>query len=135
MLDWWRWQTTYTWLHAQLHIDDPNNTIPEIQPGGSPQQEFSVRSLMDLPHQVQLDATLRYVDSLTITPVTSTTVLHVPQYFSLDLRLGWKPTKNLELSVVGQDLLNGEHLEFAPTLQSQTTDVGRSVYGKITWTF
>jgi iron complex outermembrane receptor protein len=135
MLDWWRWQTTYTWLHVQLQVDDATTTSPEIQPGGSPQQQFSVRSLMDLPHQVQLDATLRYVDRLTITPVTSATVVHVPQYFSLDVRLGWKPTKNLELSIVGQDLLNGEHLEFTPELPSQTTDVGRSIYGKITWTF
>jgi iron complex outermembrane receptor protein len=135
MLDWWRWQSTYTWLHVQLHVDDASTPIPEIQPGGSPQQQFSMRSLMDLPHQIQLDAALRYVDRLTITPVTSSTVLHVPQYFSLDLRLGWKPTKNVELSIVGQDLLQGEHLEFAPTLQSQTTEVGRSIYGKITWTF
>jgi iron complex outermembrane receptor protein len=135
MLDWWRWQTTYTWLHVQLHVDDNSTPIPEIQPGASPQQQFSVRSLMDLPHQVQFDATLRYVDRLTITPVTSTTALHVPQYFSLDLRLGWKPTKNLEFSIVGQDLLDSEHLEFAPTLSSQATEVGRSVYGKITLTF
>jgi iron complex outermembrane receptor protein len=137
MLDWWRWQATYTDLHVQLHVDDAATTRPEIDPGGSPQQQFSVRSVMDLPHQVQFDATLRYVDRVTITTVTSTstTVLPVPQYFSLDLRLAWKPRKNLEFSVVGQDLLDSEHLEFAPSFQSQTTEVGRSIYGKITWTF
>lgn len=135
MLDWWRWQANYTWLHVHLQVDDASTTSPEIQPGGSPQQQFSVRSLMDLPHQVQLDAALRYVDRLTIMPVTSSTVVHVPDYFSLDVRLGWKPTKNLEFSIVGQDLLSGEHLEFVPELPSQTTEVGRSVYGKITLTF
>jgi iron complex outermembrane receptor protein len=135
MLDWWRWQATYTWLHVQLHVNDAASTISELQAGASPQQQFSLRSLMNLPHQVQLDATLRYVDRLTITPVYSATVVHVPQYFSLDLRLAWKPRKNLEFSVVGQDLLNGEHLEHAPELASQTTEVGRSVYGKITWTY
>ena len=135
MLDWWRWQATYTWLHVQLHVDDPSITSPELQVGASPQQQFSVRSSMDLPHQIQLDATLRYVDRVTVWSWTSTTTLHVPQYFSLDLRLGWKPRKNLEFSIVGQDLLNGEHLEFDPTLVSQTTEVGRSIYGKVTWTF
>jgi iron complex outermembrane receptor protein len=135
MLDWWRWQPTYTYLHMQLHVDNPSTTNPDIRPGGSPQQQFSVRSLMDLPHQIQFDATLRYVDRLALTPGSSTTVLRVPQYFSLDLRLAWKPTKNVEFSIVGQDLLNAEHLEYAPTLQSQTTEVGRSVYGKVTWTF
>ena len=135
MLDWWRWQATYTWLHIQLHVDDPSTTSAELQSDGSPQQQFSVRSSMDLPHQIQLDATLRYVDSVTVWSWTSETNLHVPQYFSLDLRLAWKPTKNVEFSIVGQDLLNGEHLEYGPTLQSQTTEVGRSVYGKVTWTF
>jgi len=137
MLDWWRWQATYTWLHMQLHVDDASTTSAEVESetGASPQQQFSVRSSMDLPHQVQLDATLRYVDRLIITPVTSSTVLHVPQYFSLDLRLAWKPRKDIEFSIVGQDLLNSEHLEFAPTLATQTTEVGRSVYGKVTWTF
>ena len=137
MLDWWRWQATYTWLHMQLHVDDASTTSAEVesQPGASPQQQFSVRSLMDLPHQVQFDAILRYVDSVTVPAVYTTTPQHVPQYFSLDLRLGWKPTKNVEFSIVGQDLLNGEHLEYAPTLQTQTTDVGRSIYGKITLTF
>jgi iron complex outermembrane receptor protein len=75
------------------------------------------------------------VDRVTVWSWTSETNLHVPQYFSLDLRLAWKPRTNLEFSVVGQDLLNGEHLEYGPTLQSQTTEVGRSVYGKVTWTF
>jgi iron complex outermembrane receptor protein len=133
MLDWWRWQATYTWLHAQFHVADAATTSSDIDPHGSPQQQFSVRSLMDLPHQVQLDATLRYVDRVTATTIS--TVVHVPQYFSLDLRLGWKPTKNIEFSIVGQDLLNGEHLEYAPTLQTQTTEVGRSIYGKVTLTF
>jgi iron complex outermembrane receptor protein len=135
MLDWWRWQATYTWLHMQLHVNNASTTNPEIHSGGSPQQQFSLRSLMDLPHQVQLDATLRYVDRLTIARAYNTTALDVPQYFSLDLRLAWKPRKNLEFSVVGQDLLDSEHLEYAPALQSQTTEVGRSIYGKITWTY
>jgi iron complex outermembrane receptor protein len=137
MLDWWRWQATYTWLHMRLHVDDASTTSPEVesQPGGSPQQQFSMRSLMDLPHQVQFDAALRYVDRLNVPMVTRTTAQHVPQYFSLDLRLGWKPTKNVELSIVGQDLLHAEHLEFAPTFPTQTTEVGRSIYGKITWTY
>jgi len=135
MFDWWRWQATYTWLHILLHVDDPSITSPELQRDGSPQQQFSLRSSMDLPHQIQFDATLRYVDRVTVWSWTSETNLHVPQYFSLDLRLAWKPRTNLEFSVVGQDLLNGEHLEYGPTLQSQTTEVGRSVYGKVTWTF
>jgi len=135
MLDWWRWQATYTYLHVQLHVDDASTTLPELWPSQNPQQQFSLRSLMNLPHQIQFDATLHYVDRVGIGLGMSSTVLRVPQYFSLDLRLGWKPTKNVELSIVGQDLLNSEHLEFASSLQSQTTEVPRSVLGKVTWRF
>jgi iron complex outermembrane receptor protein len=70
-----------------------------------------------------------------ITTVTSTTVQPVPQCFSLDLRLGWEPTKNVEFSIVGQDLLSNQHLEFGPSLQMQKTGVESNIYGKVTWSF
>lgn len=54
----------------------------------------------------------------------------------MDVRLGWSPADNLEISIVGRNLLDSAHQEFVPafvdTLPSQ---VERSVYGKITWRF
>ena len=80
---------------------------------------------MDLPCHLELDAGIRYVDTLAAP--------NVPSYIGLDLRLSWKPLKNLELAVVGQNLLDNRHPEFgAPTNRQE---IERSVYGKISWSF
>jgi hypothetical protein len=48
--------------------------------------------------------------------------------------LAWHPTKNLEISVVGQNLLHDQHPEY--TFPSPTqVQIERSVYGKIAWHF
>ena len=87
-----------------------------------------LRSSMDLPHNLSLDGTLRYVDTLP--------ALHISSYVSLDVRLGWRPVKNLELAVVGQNLLHEQHAEFGPSfISTQRAEIERGVYGKITWRF
>ncbi len=54
----------------------------------------------------------------------------------MDVRLGWRPTRNLELSLVGQNLLANHHAEFRPSsIATQATEVERSVYGRITLRF
>ena len=60
----------------------------------------------------------------------------VPSYISLDARLGWRPTPNLELSVVGQNLLDQDRLEFVDTDTAVApTAVPRGIYGQAVWRF
>ena len=62
--------------------------------------------------------------------------LGIPAYVSLDLRLAWEPRKNLELSLVGQNLLDDRHPEFiSRSLNVQQTEARRGFYGKITFRF
>ena len=64
------------------------------------------------------------------------TARDVPQYTSVDVRLAWKPIIHLEISLVGQNLLDSSHLEFVPEfLKSLSTENERSFYGKITLNF
>jgi iron complex outermembrane receptor protein len=77
-------------------------------------------SFINLPANLQLDGVFRYVDNLPSQ--------NVGRYFNLDLRLGWQPTKNVELSLVGQNLLEGHHAEW-----SGGTEIQRGVYTKVTW--
>jgi iron complex outermembrane receptor protein len=88
--------------------------------GSTPQNQVALSSFVDLPGNLQLDGVFRYVDSLPAQDVS--------RYFNLDLRLGWHATKNLELSVVGQNLLYGHHAEW-----SGGTEIQRGVYTKVTW--
>ena len=129
-LDKWRLQGGYSFLRLQLHrsaggLDSRSEIAAE---GSSPRNQFFLRSSHDLPCNLQFDATLRYVDNLP--------AQNIPSYLTLDLRLAWSPRKNLELAIVGQNLLDNQHPEFAPTfIGTQRAEVERSVYGKVTLRF
>ena len=83
---------------------------------------------MNLGKDIDADAWLRYADSFDNGGV--------PSYFTLDLRLAWRPIKNLELALVGQNLLENRHQEFRPEQYSiQVYEAERGVYGKLTWKF
>ncbi|MBU6400127.1 MAG: TonB-dependent receptor [Verrucomicrobia bacterium] len=127
--DWWQLRPSYTWLHMHL-FKEPGSTDPGsiAQEGWSPQQQFSLFSSMDLPYNLSFDWDVRYVDSLP--------ALGVPSYVVMDLRLGWRPSRNLEFAVVAQNLGESQHAEFVPTfINTQLTQVPRSVYAQMTWRF
>ena len=134
--DWWRLQPSYTLLKMNLYAQADgaspadNNSVAEIE-GTSPQNQFSLRSSMDLPHGVTFDTALRYVDNLPY--------FHIQSYFELDARLAWRINNHWELSLVGQNLLHDQHAEFGPsyihTQAGQVTDIPRSFYAQITWRF
>lgn len=129
VLDWWRLQAAYTYLQMQLHLDGDSRDMRSVSAEGeSPHNQVSLRSSMDLTRDLDFDLWLRYVDNLPSQDVGS--------YITLDARLGWKLYKDIELSVVGQNLLDSHRLEFEPEiLDTYPTEVERSVYGKITWRF
>jgi len=129
--DWWRLRPAYTYLRMRLHLDaDSKDTFSESIKGDSPRHQLSLWSVLDLPGAVELDLGFRYVDRLPNQDVD--------RYFSLDAHLGWRPSANLELSLVGQNLFAHRHSEFTRpaglALPSQVTlpaEVQHGVYGMI----
>lgn len=133
MLDWWRLHAGYDFIKEHIHVRpgaiDATNGLNET---ADPQNQFSFRSSMDLPQNIEFDTELRYVDQLPVNNVATAGI--VPSYYELDVRLAWHPTKNLEISIVGQNLLHDQHPEY--TFPSPTqVEIERSVYGKIAWHF
>src|SRR6266516_4160343 len=101
--DWWRLSGGYNYVHK--HLWPPTtNALASVREGNDPQHQFSAQSIMDLPAHLQFDVTARYVDTLP-SP-------NVPSYLTFDVRLAWTPIPRLELSVVGQNLLDNQHPEF-----------------------
>ncbi len=128
--DWWRWRASYSYLDLQMHSKaTPADVNGEhFIEGASPHHQFSIASGFDFPANIGLDWTVRYVDTLP--------ALDVPSYVTMDVRLSWRPKPNLEVAVVGLNLLDNQHPEFRPTsIHTQRTEVERSVYGKVTWRF
>ena len=81
----------------------------------------SVRSSLNLPHRIELDAMLRAVAALT----ESVVALRRPGYAELNLRAGWWATSRAELWVAGQDLLHDRHPEFGPLQHRATSSSAR----------
>ena len=127
--DWWLFRASYSYIQMQLHRREGSlDTVSENDEGRTPHNQAVLRSLTDLPHNLQLDVTGRYVDSL---PAQS-----IDSYIGLDVRIGWRPFKNIDFSIVGQNLLDHRHAEFNPSVvREQATEIQRSVYGKVTWTY
>jgi len=125
-LDWMRLEGTYT----HLNIDAPpyDGANPD-KAGLSPRHQASLRCLMDLNARTQLDFQLRHVS-----PLTAQTQ-RIDGYTTLDVRLGWTPYKGLDLSLVGQNLLDSQHPEFTESTTQLTYEIPRGVYAKATWRF
>ncbi len=133
ILDWWRLHGGYDFLKEQVHVKsgqtDLDNALNET---ADPQNQIFLRSSMDLPCRTELDLGLRWID--TVHNNNGGTAGTVPSYAEMNVRLGWHATKNLEISITGQNLLHDQHPEsgFAGPAQEQ---IVRSVYGKVTWRF
>ena len=127
-LTWWRIQPSYTYLRMHLFTDRTTDVNAGNAQRENPAHQVSVRSLMSLPYKTELDVWARYVDQLP--------ALNIPSYITLDVRLGWRPTPELEFSLVGQNLLDPHRPEFRETLVSYApTEIQRGVYGKVAWRF
>lgn len=126
VLDNWRLAASYSWLHVHL---DPNNRAFQ----GNPEQLFQIRSYLDLPHNIEFNGALYYVDQQVAEAGLGTET--IPSYVRLDLGLIWRPTKNLELGVWGQNLLQNRHEEFPSLKSSVQTEVPREFSAKITIKF
>jgi iron complex outermembrane receptor protein len=122
----WRLLAGYSWLHVNLH---PNS--PAFQ--GNPENQFQLRSYLDLPWNLELNAAGYYVDQQVAASGLGTAT--IPAYFRLDLGLVWHPTKSLELGVWGQNLTEDQHAEFPNLNSSVQTEIPRSIAGRISWKF
>ncbi len=127
--DCWRFSAAYTFMQMQLHADPSLSllgTPGEDSEGSSPHNQVRLQSSWDLPRNLELDTIFRYVDEL---PTTQ-----VPSYITMDVRLGWRPSRCFELAVVGQNLLDGQHTEFRmPEYGEQDLEIQRGIFAKAVW--
>jgi iron complex outermembrane receptor protein len=135
MLEWWRLHAGYDLLQEHIRLKpgavDATGATNET---ADPQQQVALRTSMDLSRDLTLDAAVRWVDSLHINsgPTGGPVVGTVPSYFELDSGIAWHPSTSLEVSLMGRNLLHAQHPEYgfpSPTREQ----IGRSVFGRITW--
>lgn len=120
----WRIRPGFSYLNIDLNNEPGFNgtlTLNSLR-GSSPRYQAFIQSQINLPHHLEFDQSFRYVDSLPAQKVRA--------YTTADARLGWNPTKNLSLSVTGQNLLQPHHAEFGID-PSPTVYIKRGVYAKL----
>ncbi len=91
-----------------------------------PEHIVTVRSYLTLPHNLEFDTMLYYVGK--------NVARDVQNYLRLDLRLGWRPVKQVEISLVGQNLTDDQHSELNETDEANS-ETERSFYVKGTFRF
>jgi iron complex outermembrane receptor protein len=126
--DWLKLDLAYSYLDSNMELDG--------QVGEEPQHQVSLRGFVNLRDDLDLNIWLRYVDSTSAVYVLSQNGWYtIDDYATCDLRLAWRPMAKIELSLVGQNLLDGGHVEFVQETFTLPTEVGRGVYGKLTYKF
>jgi iron complex outermembrane receptor protein len=120
----WRLSGGFTSINQRLRLL-PGSTDPTgpSAAGNDPDTQLMLRSSYTFSPSTEFDVTVRRVAALP-NPV-------VPAYTAVDARLGWRMTREVELSLTVQNGFDPGHVEFnAPATASQ---VPRSVFAKIAW--
>jgi len=109
---WWRLSAGFATLHKNFRLKPGHSDLENgISLGNDPDYQILLRSQADLGERIELDLTLRAVDSL---PKP-----HVSGYVDADARLAWTPNEHLELFVSGSNLLHERRDESADTDRGQ----------------
>jgi iron complex outermembrane receptor protein len=129
--DRWRLSGGFTWLGKDIELKPGSLDIAGFEGAGvDPKGWIKLRSEFALTDTLDLDVRLRYYDD--IPTLTAVGYSGAPDYAEADARLAWRIRPNLELSLVGQNLLDRQHPEASET---RRTEVPRSVFAGLRWSY
>jgi iron complex outermembrane receptor protein len=123
----WRLRGSYSFMGLNARNKTTSNdlsTVGQLE-GDSPAHKAVVQSMFNLPKGFEADLQWRYVSSVPNQ--------RVPAYSTADIRVGRRLGRELELAVVGQNLLQPSHLEYGGN-PGPLVRIRRSAYVKLTWT-
>ncbi|RKY08422.1 MAG: TonB-dependent receptor [Planctomycetota bacterium] len=124
----WKLAGGYSFLKMQMHTENSstNTTIASRTERESPCNMFHLNSQLNLQDNLEFNTTLYYVDSV---PHWDT-----PSYTRLDMGLTWHIRKNMDFSIIGQNLLDRSHPESGED-GVIATEIQRAVLARVTWEF
>ena len=117
---------SYSYLRIDL-ANEPGNTYVDgvaTYEGSSPRHQVQVQPQFDLPRGWEVDAAVRYASALPARQVAA--------YGTVDARLGWHVSKQVEVSVSGQNLTDADHVEFGHD-PGPAVAMRRTAYASVTW--
>lgn len=128
----WRLMATYSYVDITFDQGGADLNRGRFIAGATPRHQFGLRSVLDIAPRWQLDVQLRHHTAIRTIPDIITGE-GIGEYTEMDVRGAWRLSDDIEISVVGQNLLHDHHTEFgSPQARGQ---IERSVYGKFAWGF
>jgi iron complex outermembrane receptor protein len=134
----WRVQGAYAYLHAQgvLTGDLIGDSQIKAYEGATPQHQLSLRSNYSFGQGLNLDLWARRVSATKHYALNAVDPFVIHAYVSLDARLAWQVDRQLELAVMGKNLLTNRHAEFADSFPyTRAYDVQRTLFLTALWRF
>ena len=114
----------YVTIDGRTDAGSTDTTTVAALENSTPQQAAGLRLGVQPLASLSVDSFLRYVDNV---PAQK-----IPTYTELNLRLGWQATPLIELSLVGENLLDAAHPEYGASAATRN-EIARSVFGALTW--
>jgi iron complex outermembrane receptor protein len=123
----WRLIPSYSLLEFNLELEPGSHDTTSLAASGqSPRHQVQIRSNLDISKRLQFDSSIYVVSALP--------ALAVNAYARVDARLGYRPRRDFEISLAGQNLQGGKHVEFVSVEGPYTrAAISRSVFVKLTW--
>jgi iron complex outermembrane recepter protein len=119
----WLLKGGYTFLKKDLSV---KSTSMDLNKGSAesndPEHQFLIQSVVDITRKIEWGTVIRYIGKLP-KPV-------VKAYTGLDVRIGWKITRVIEINLIAQNLLNQQHQEFIASSRNRR-EIERGLFGKV----
>lgn len=124
LLPQWRISAGVTTLNQKLKLKPGSNDLagPDAS-DKDPSHTWQIRSAFNISPDKEFDLFIRHADELT-TP-------DVPAYTAVDARFGWRVRKDIELSLIGQNLLGTEHAEYGA--RQFRSEIPQAAFFKVVW--
>jgi len=122
----WRISAGLTTLNQDFELKTGGLDITAPAAAGrDPSHTWQIRSAFNISPDKEFDVFIRRVGKLTYLTEQD----DVSEYTAVDARLGWRVRKDVEVSVIGQNLLGTEHVEYF----SIRSELPRGVFFKVVW--
>lgn len=126
------WLVSGHWsvIRVLMQVDDPTAIATTQDPEtDTPRHQIHLRSQWRIGEKLDVGALAWWTDH------SRSLAQHISDHVRLDLRVGWRPQDNVELSLVGQNLIDSSHGEGSADLYTVPGEVERGVYFQVTSRF
>ncbi|MBC7781107.1 MAG: TonB-dependent receptor [Proteobacteria bacterium] len=118
----WKLTGGFVKFNQKLSLEPGSASIGGTAAAGSdPTHWWQIGTSLDLTSRHEFDLRVRRVGAIATVPV--------PAYTAVDARFGWKVSRQVELSLTVQNLLDPGHPEFGPP--ANRAEIERSVFVKL----